>query len=224
MVYFKKTSKCLGKDKEEIIELLKKDFKEKCYLCEDKTDPRYLEIEHFLPKRPKNSPKEDEIRKNSWGNLMLACSQCNKQKSNIEPILNPTFIDEKIDEKIFFRIILDDKNQYKSKIAIGINDNKNNNIATNNTAELLVKIHNGKNLKSSGLREKIYNEVVKFEGYIKRYQCAETERRKRELLQDIKEELSNSSHFTAFKRWIVKDSPKYREFEQYIQDKEQQND
>ena len=220
MVYFEKT--LFQPSQDEILESLKKDFFEKCYLCEDKVDSRYFEIEHFLPKKPKGSQKENEIRKNSWGNLMLACSDCNKHKGNVEPILNPTFVDEKIDEKICFRIVLDENTNNGSKIVISTANQGDEKIA--NTIKLLKQIHNGKSgsakIKSADLREKIYNEIAKFEDFIRRYRLTEKQQRKNELLQSIIEGLSNRTPFTAFKRWIVKDDLQYQEFIQYIQDED----
>lgn len=220
MVYFEKT--LFQPSQDEILESLKKDFFEKCYLCEDKVDSRYFEIEHFLPKKPKGSQKENEIRKNSWGNLMLACSDCNKHKGNVEPILNPTFVDEKIDEKICFRIVLDENTNNGSKIVISTANQGDEKIT--NTLKLLKRIHNGKSgsakIKSADLREKIYNEIAKFEDFIRRYRLTEKQQRKNELLQSIIEGLSNRTPFTAFKRWIVKDDLQYQEFIQYIQDED----
>ena len=220
MVYCEKTP--FQPNQDEILEVLKKDFFEKCYLCEDKVDTRYFEIEHFLPKKPKGSKKENEIRKNSWGNLMLACSDCNKRKGNLEPILNPTLADEKIDEKICFRIVLDENTNNGSKIVIDtVNQGS---VKTQNTIKLLKQIHNGKSgsakIKSADLREKIYNEIVKFESFIQSYRLTEKQQRKNELLQSIIDGLSNRTPFTAFKRWIVRDNPQYKEFIQYIQDED----
>lgn len=220
MVYFKKTSSQPSQDK--MLEVLKKDFFEKCYLCEDKVDSRYLEIEHFLPKKPKGSKNEDLTRKNSWENLMLACSDCNKRKGNLEPILNPILADEKIDEKIYFRITLDENTINGSKIVIDTKNQENE--KTQNTIKLLKQIHNGKSgsakIKSADLREKIYDEIVKFKSFIQSYHLTEKQQRKNELLQSIIEGLSNRTPFTAFKRWIVKDNPHYQEFIQYIQDED----
>lgn len=218
MVYFEKT---FQPNKKDIPETLKRDFHDKCYLCEDKVDSRYFEIEHFLPKKPKGSKKENVIRKNSWDNLMLACSDCNKHKGNMEPILNPTLANEKIDEKICFRIVFDNNATNGSKIVIdGVVEQVDSKTA--NTIELLKKIHNGENgwakIKSADLREKIYDEIAKFDDFIRRYRLTEKQQRKDELLQSIIEGLSNRTPFTAFKRWWVKEKSEYQDFIQYIKD------
>ena len=63
-------------DKEDVIEQLRKDFNDKCYICEIKElqDP---EVEHLLPH--KNGKYKD--RKFDWSNLFLSCGHCNKVKS-----------------------------------------------------------------------------------------------------------------------------------------------
>jgi uncharacterized protein (TIGR02646 family) len=61
---------------EEILNKLKEDFKDKCYICEYKK-PTTLNVEHFVPHRGNIDLKF------SWDNLFLSCSHCNNIKSDI---------------------------------------------------------------------------------------------------------------------------------------------
>ena len=219
MVYFEKSypePENLAKTREKEQELSKcsglkarllEDFYEKCYLCEKKIDDDNAEIEHF-------APNKNLIRKYSWSNLMLICSSCNKIKSQKENILNPIYKEEKIDCKIQFKL-----NNFMDNNKIQI-DNIDNSEATINTVELLRKIHSKTidGLNSSSLREKIYNDVVDFQGYLDKYLLTESDKRRKEYLVSIEEGLSNKSPFTAFKRWVVKSDDKYKIFEKYIKD------
>ena len=64
-------------DKEDVIERLKEDFHNKCYICEmkDLQDPN---VEYLLPHKNGKYPK----RKFDWGNLFWACGHCNGIKNN----------------------------------------------------------------------------------------------------------------------------------------------
>lgn len=64
-------------DKPDVIERLKKDFHNKCYICEMKElqDPN---VEHLLPHKNGKYPK----RKFDWENLFWACGHCNNIKNN----------------------------------------------------------------------------------------------------------------------------------------------
>jgi 5-methylcytosine-specific restriction endonuclease McrA len=84
---FTKTNKapdCLSEQKKlktgkydcgKVLQLLSKDFHNKCYLCEDK-DITSINIEHFVPKSLGKDFKFD------WKNLLFACRHCNEIKSN----------------------------------------------------------------------------------------------------------------------------------------------
>lgn len=70
--------KAIGKyDKQDVIEQLKKDFHNKCYICEMKElqDPN---VEHLLPH--KNGKYKE--RKFDWENLFWSCGHCNGVKNN----------------------------------------------------------------------------------------------------------------------------------------------
>lgn len=64
-------------DKPDVIERLKRDFHNKCYICEMKElqDPN---VEHLLPHKNGKYPE----RKFGWENLFWSCSHCNGVKNN----------------------------------------------------------------------------------------------------------------------------------------------
>lgn len=64
-------------DKPDVIKQLKKDFHNKCYICEmkDLQDPN---VEHLLPHKNGTYPK----RKFDWENLFWSCGHCNGIKNS----------------------------------------------------------------------------------------------------------------------------------------------
>lgn len=64
-------------DKPDVIERLKKDFHNKCYICEMKElqDPN---VEHLLPHKNGKYPE----KKFDWENLFWSCSHCNGVKNS----------------------------------------------------------------------------------------------------------------------------------------------
>lgn len=64
-------------DRPDVIERLKRDFHNKCYICEMKElqDPN---VEHLLPHKNGKYPE----RKFDWENLFWACGHCNGVKNN----------------------------------------------------------------------------------------------------------------------------------------------
>lgn len=211
---------------QDIKKQLRRDFHCKCYLCERVFDKSHdcLQIEHFAPKTLR--AKENLIRKYNWSNLFLACPTCNQRKASLEPLLNPIVKDEDIEKKIFFIFHIDSKLKKKIEIRAITKDRE-----VVNTASLLNKIYNGKNDKdlnedykleeaSSGLRDGLCDEMHTFRSLLCKYIDTESEEIKERFLVSIKNELSKSSQFTAFKRWFVKSNPQYKEFIQYIQDED----
>ena len=64
-------------DCQDVIERLRSDFHNKCYICEmkDLQDPN---VEHLLPHKNGKFPE----RKFDWGNLFWSCGHCNGIKNN----------------------------------------------------------------------------------------------------------------------------------------------
>lgn len=219
----KKDKLNMGQD---IKKQLRRDFHCKCYLCERVFDMSHdcLQIEHFAPKTLR--AKENLIRKYNWSNLFLACPTCNQRKASLEPLLNPIVKDENIEKKIFFIFHLDHNLKKKIEIKARTND-----IEVLNTVSLLNRIYNGKKDKdsdedykleeaSSGLRDGLCDEMHTFRSLLSKCIDTESEEIKERFLVSIKNELSKSSQFTAFKRYFVRSNPQYQEFIQYIQDED----
>lgn len=223
MVYFEKKypapssleKECLkpnGSYKEEdVLNKLHDNFYNKCYICESK-DLESINIEHFAPHK-----KINNIRKFNWSNLFWACSHCNQIKSDTEPLLNCTIKDDRVDENIRYYI---NDDLYEDKVVV---ESIVSSIEIENTVELLHKVYHGTTIQNKfqarEKRNKIYDELCDFTNYIQKYNRIEDERKKKQLFEVIKNELSNESAFTAFKRWIIRDNQALtQQFQQYIGD------
>ncbi|MEY4927322.1 MAG: hypothetical protein RI894_1758 [Bacteroidota bacterium] len=199
-------------DCEGVLIQLKADFKNKCYLCEQKA-PVSLNIEHFKPH------KGDERLKLDWNNLFFVCAHCNNCKlaiTQFDDILNCTNPAIRIVDRIQFDIKPFPK-EYPKIRAITADE------TTKNTVSLLEKIYNGEHtanklIASDNLRAALKTEIKLFgqkldEYYEEDLQIQEKERIKNE----IKRMLAASSAFTAFKTWIIKENKHLlAEFKQFL--------
>ncbi|MFN0050250.1 MAG: hypothetical protein ACKVOU_14090 [Cytophagales bacterium] len=184
---------------EGVLEALKNDFKNKCYICEDK-EPHSINTEHFKPHKGNIDLKFD------WNNLFFCCSHCNNNKLAkpiFDEILNCTS-EKAIDTKIKYFI-----NPFpKEKALISpIEDS----IKVNNTVTLLNEVYNGttvlKSIESANIRSKLLSEIRKFQDLLfEYYDDNYNEEEKIDLKNQIIRQLRPSSSFTAFKRWIVRDN------------------
>ena len=192
-----------------VLERIKTDFKNKCYICEYK-EPTTINVEHFRPHQGNKDLKFD------WNNLFWSCSHCNKIKSEKENFLNCIVKDENIDTKI--KYFLND-DLIDNKVVV---EAINTDIRTQNTTELLKEVYNGTSLQNKfqarAKRNKLYDELSEFTSLLLKYFRTEDVLKKDDLLVSIKNELSNKSEFTAFKRWIVRSDLKYDHLKQYIID------
>ena len=178
---------------------LSKDFKNKCYICGDKTtSPR---IEHF---KPHNQGAHID-RKFDWQNMMLACEHCNAIKSNdYENLIDCT--QERPDQHLRFTV--------RPLAKIGYHEVFIEQLPTSNihvdTKNLLDEVYKGttkcKKIGASVIVENLLSELNDFDDLIQDYQEDNDE----DLLKDIGWELNKKSKFTAFKRWVVRDSDEYR--------------
>jgi len=224
MVYFERSQpapECLAKEKVkksgdykcgDVLDRLKKDFKNKCYICEEKF-PSGINVEHLLPHKSKN--KELEF---SWENLFLSCTHCNKSKgTKYSNILNCTKKDENPEHRLRHTCSL------LSKEAVCI-ENLDNSSKTEETKELILKVYNGggyklkvSKLEAENIRKKLVKEVRNFYYVLEDYDDETLNSEDKEyLLYKIRIHLSTASAFTAFKRWIVRDSGFLEEFKQYL--------
>ncbi len=70
-------------------ELIKR-FGEYCSYCEMHLDTS-LAVEHVRPKKPPGADNNIAGRKLNWNNFLLACTNCNSTKSNIDVELDDYF-------------------------------------------------------------------------------------------------------------------------------------
>lgn len=220
MVYFEKSQPapdCLEIEKAKangdykcvnVLELIKKDFKNKCYICEFK-EPISINVEHFKPH------KGDKNLKFDWDNLFWSCSHCNNIKlGNYGNILNCTDTTHNVDRKLRYYM-----NPFPcEKVVI---EAKEATIEVIETKELLDSVYNGttklKTIESANLRNQLLKEIQNFQYWLCEYYKANTEDIKNFSRLKIIEHLCRASNFTAFKRWIILDNETLRnEFEQYF--------
>ncbi len=183
---------------EGVLEALRSDFKNKCYICEDR-NPHSINTEHFKPHKGNKGLKFD------WKNLFYCCSHCNNTKlakAEFDNILNCTKEAEGVDTKIKYEI--DPWPGEKAKITSLEDIDK-----VNNTVKLLDNVYNGtttlKKLESANLRSKILSEIRKFQELLFEYVNEDyNEEEKQEIKEKIIRQLRATSNFTAFKRWVIR--------------------
>ncbi len=212
MVFFEKSqpSPNIGKNynNSEVLERLREDFHNKCYICEEK-EPKDINIEHFI------AHKGDDSLKLDWNNLFLSCTHCNNVKlDNYQNLLNCTCLEDEVDKALHYYCKPFPKEKAEFIVMIA-------SLKADETKELLEKTFNGehtaqKTLESANLRSLLVKEIRIFQSLLFDYfENSDNEY----FLLKIKEHLSNRSAFTAFKRWIIRDNQALnREFQQYIGD------
>jgi uncharacterized protein (TIGR02646 family) len=196
----------------DVLERLQDDFKNKCYLCEDK-EPHSINTEHFKPKKRYPDLKFD------WNNLFYCCSHCNNiklDKIEYDEILNCTVEADAVDTKIKYEI----KPYPKEKAiitAIEVSEK------VNNTIKLLDEVYNGttvqKKIESANLRSKLLSEIREFQDLLFKYvDDGYDEDEKAEIKNEIiRHHLKPTSNFTAFKRWVIRENSFFNaEFAGYI--------
>ncbi len=207
MVYFEKSQPapdCLESEKNKVngdykcpkvLERIKEDFKNKCYICEYK-EPTSINVEHFNPH------KGDKQLKFDWNNLFWSCSHCNNTKlANYENILNCTDATHNIGDKLQY-----DFNPFPcEKVSIKALDLSPE---TEQTRNLLMAVYNGttdlKTIESANLRNKLLEEIMKFQSDLLNYfKDTNTAEDKEYFLILVRGHISRGSNFTAFKRRII---------------------
>ena len=207
MVYFEKSQPspdCLDIEKAkangdykcgDVLTRIKKDFKNKCYICEYK-EPETINVEHFRPHQGNKNLKFN------WDNLFWSCSHCNNTKSKkYDNILNCTDINDDVENKL--KYIIDPYPFAKAQIEAL--DNSPETIATK---ELLLEVYNGttklKTIESANLRNKLLKEIRDFQGLLCDYfEDTNSPEDLERLLIRIRGHINRGSSFTAFKRWII---------------------
>lgn len=210
MVYFEKSksepaSLAIEKDKpngtyrcEDVLNAIKEDFYNKCYICEWKK-PTSINVEHFVPHKGNKDLKFD------WKNLFWSCYHCNNTKlAAFNNILNCTIEGELVDKKIKYNIDVFPLGDVEIK---HLEDSPK----VIETANLLRAVYNGttslKKIESENLRDAIRMEVDSFRSALVNFYKSNIPEIKEIYEREIREHLHKSSNFTAFKRWIIFDRP-----------------
>ena len=185
----------------DVLERIKTDFHNKCYICEDK-EPTSINVEHFIPHKNKDRDLEFD-----WNNLFYACVHCNNTKhvkyTNLLNCIDPS---HEILKRIKFEIKPFPK-EFSNITAIATDTR------TLETVSLLNEVYNGttelKTIEASNLRSKLLNEIREFQNVLFKYMEYESVDQvyAADLLRDIRRRLHPSSAFVAFKVWIIKENP-----------------
>ena len=181
----------------DVLQRLQTDFKNKCYICEEK-EPTSINIEHLVPH------KVDKDLKFDWSNLFFACGHCNNTKlAGFDNILNCTQTNE-VETNIKYLI----KPLPKESVEL---QTLTNDAKTLQTSQLLERVYNGhttnKIMEAANLRSKLLKEIRKFNDLLFDYDddafdIVDKENIKNQIIRAI----SDSSSFAAFKRWIIRDN------------------
>ncbi len=225
MIYFEKSQpapECLAKEKlkasgsykcGDVVPRLKTDFKNKCYICEEK-EISSINVEHFIPHQGNTDLKFD------WNNLFFACGHCNNTKlAGVDNILDCTKTNE-VETKIKYEFF----NSAFPKEQVIITSLYPSSTKNLNTVELLRLVYCGRTAikidESANIRNKVSKEIRKFSDLIRLYFSNDglfDEAEKEKLKLKIREKLSNSSSFTAFKRWMIRNNPTLlKDFGEYL--------
>jgi uncharacterized protein (TIGR02646 family) len=224
MIYYPKSQPappCLANEKAKtngtyncngVIEQLRTDFKNKCYICEDK-EPHSINIEHFIPHKGNKDLMFD------WNNLFYCCSHCNNTKlakPKFDSILNCTIEADEVETSMKYH--LDPFPKEKVKITPLKPD-----ISVKNTVDLLLEIYNGttnqKKIESANLRNKLLVEIRKFQDLLfDFYDDTFTSDEQDKIKNEIVRHLRAPSNFTSFKRWIIRENEEIsKDFSGFIQ-------
>lgn len=174
---------------------LREMFHGKCYICENKEVTSY-QIEHLTAHCGNKDLMYD------WNNLFLACAHCNNTKlARYEPIIDCTH--EPVEEMIAFR-----KKGFFGTDEVLVFEQLDSSEKTANTVKLLHEVYYGstpqKIMEARILRRLLRKELSQFKEYVREYQEAEGEE-KEDLRCLLKQQLSDTSPFAAFKRWLIRD-------------------
>jgi len=202
-----------------IVEIIKYDFYNLCYLCEERS-PRHTQTDHYLPQ--KFYPDEE----NTWENLFYICEKCNNIKQ-------ATF-----NKSVETEILNCCKDDVENIISLSFNfrDEKieiivlQNSIKSKNTKILLEKIYNGIGSESNkylDLQEEIKAKIEMFNQLLYEYEHINANDikaiKKETIIKFIRKETNRGKiesfdflGFVSFKRQIIKNNPKFEHFKQYF--------
>lgn len=194
-------------EKPDVVERLKADFHNKCYICELKNlqDPQ---VEHLLPHKNGRYPE----RKFDWNNLFWACSHCNSVKNQEKydlGILDCCKTDP--EKEIAFRLKGDQIELCRLAPA--------EEILTGRTIELVWEVFN---LQNTGMR--VYRSNIRLKELQKEMnllfdnlESLKNNPDSKFILRKLKVLLKRESAFAAFKRCYVREHLiDYPKLESYI--------
>lgn len=189
-------------NEQDVLKRIKKDFHNKCYVCEQKK-PSSINVEHFKAHRGDIDLKFD------WNNLFFACRYCNKikgAKSIFDNILDCTNESHDVMNWISYKM----KNFPYEPVLI---EAQTDGVLISNTVELLNQVYRGttpqSEMEAENLRDLIFQEVARFRQSLIHYYDDTTDIEVKELAFDnIKRSLKVQASFTAFKYWIIKENTK----------------
>jgi hypothetical protein len=185
----------------DVIEALKRDFEDKCYICETK-DPLSLNVEHF------DAHQGDESKMYDWNNLFYACARCNNIKRHLfNNLINCT--DPTIDA---LRLIKHHPplTPFSAQVLI---EPSNDEPKTVETANLIRKVFNddntgNKSVTATYLRKKVFKRYAKLVEQMNIYEDEDSlPNEKIYALEKIKNLMSRRQEYSAFLRWAVLGSP-----------------
>lgn len=193
---------------DDVITQLKNDFFEKCYLCEAKLCDNEITIDHFM------AHLGDTNKKFNWANLFLCCRHCNNIKdsvyNNSRAKDNTNILDcTNSEDKVYDWIEYGFKQFPKPEVVI---NEKNDAVKVKNTINLLNKIYSenrNSKTRTAGawvIKNKISGEMAEF------ITCLEHDPHS----SKVRDSLSRTSPFSAFKRQIIKNIREYSALKKYF--------
>lgn len=195
-------------EKPDVVERLKEDFHDKCYICGLKNlqDPQ---VEHLLPHKNGKYPE----RKFDWNNLFWVCGHCNGVKNQNKydvGILDCCKTDP--EQSILFRLKADNIELKRSS--------PQEDLTADRTIELIWEVFN---LQNTGMR--IYKSDMRLKGLQKEMNLLfdnleglKENPDSKLILRKLKVLLKRESAFAAFKRCYVREHLKeYPQLEKYIE-------
>ncbi|WP_226476999.1 hypothetical protein [Pseudomonas sp. MWU16-30323] len=189
----------------DVIEALRRDFSDKCYICETK-DPLSLNVEHF------DAHQGDPLKMFDWNNLFFSCGRCNNLKRHLfNNLINCT--NHAIDA---FRLIKHHPplTPFSATVIIEPSDDDPKTIET---ANLIRKVFNEDNtgnkaVTATYLRKRVFRRYAKLVEQMNIYESEDSlPAEKAHSLEKIRNLMSRNQEYSAFLRWAILDSPELLE-------------
>jgi hypothetical protein len=189
----------------DVIEALRHDFSDKCYICETK-DPLSLNVEHF------DAHQGDPLKMYEWTNLFFACGRCNNLKRHLfNNLINCTDPATNVFKLIKHHPPL---TPFSAQVLIEPNDNDPKTVET---ANLIRKVFNDDNtgnkaVTATYLRKRVFRRYAILVQHMNTYESEDSlPEEKAYSLEKIKHLMNRRQEYSAFLRWAVLDSPELLE-------------